>query len=98
MESRRLMLVLAVMAAAAILVAGCTTPGGNQTANASVGVLYSQGVGPMPNLLATSQVDGYIAWQPFVSIGTESRIAQLVEPSQDLPPAGMWENHPCCVL
>ena len=75
------------------------TPGGNQTVNnTTVGVLYSQGVGPMPNLLATKQIDGYIAWQPFVSIGTESQIAQLVEPSQDLPPAGMWENHPCCVL
>ncbi len=99
MESRRLMLVLAVMAAAALLAAGCTTPGGNQTVNnTTVGVLYSQGVGPMPNLLATKQIDGYIAWQPFVSIGTESQIAQLVEPSQDLPPAGMWENHPCCVL
>jgi ABC-type nitrate/sulfonate/bicarbonate transport system substrate-binding protein len=94
------MLVLVVVAAAALLAAGCTTtPGGNQTANnTTVGVLYSQGVGPMPNLLATKQIDGYIAWQPFVSIGTESQIAQLVEPSQDLPPAGEWINHPCCVL
>jgi ABC-type nitrate/sulfonate/bicarbonate transport system substrate-binding protein len=93
------MLVLAVVAAAALLAAGCTTPGGNQTANTTtVNVLYSQGVGPMPNLLATKQIDGYIAWQPFVSIATESGIAQLVEPSQDLPPAGMWENHPCCVV
>jgi NitT/TauT family transport system substrate-binding protein len=92
------MLVLAVLAAAALVAAGCTTPGGNQTANASVNVLYSQGVGPMPNLLATKQIDGYIAWQPFVSIGTESRIAQLVEESKDLPPEGMWENHPCCVV
>ncbi|MEN6517641.1 MAG: ABC transporter substrate-binding protein [Methanospirillum sp.] len=99
MDSRKLMLALAVVAAVALLGAGCTTtPGGNQTANVTVGVLYSQGVGPMPNLLATKQIDGYIAWQPFVSIATESRIAQLVEPSQDLPPAGEWINHPCCVL
>ena len=99
MDIPRMMLVLAVLAAAALLGAGCTTtPGGNQTANASVNVLYSQGVGPMPNLLATKQIDGYIAWQPFVSIGTESRIAQLVSESKDLPPEGMWENHPCCVL
>ncbi len=93
------MLVLVVMAAAALLAAGCTTtPGGDQTKNTTIGVLYSQGVGPMPNLIATKQIDGYIAWQPFVSIATESKIAQLVEPSQDLPPAGMWQNHPCCVL
>ena len=93
------MLVLALAAVAGLLVAGCTTPDGNQTAqNGTVNVLYSQGVGPMPNLLATSQIDGYIAWQPFASIATESKIAQLVESSQKLPPAGMWENHPCCVL
>ena len=100
MDSRKLLFLLAVVAAAALLAAGCTTtPGGNQTAtNTTVNVLYAQGVGPMPNLLATKQIDGYIAWQPFVSIATESQIAQLVEPSQDLPPAGMWINHPCCVL
>lgn len=98
MEFTRWVLVLAVAAVALLVAAGCTTPGANQTGNTTVGVLYSQGVGPMPNLLATRQIDGYIAWQPFVSIGTQSKIAQLVEPSQDLPPAGMWENHPCCVL
>jgi ABC-type nitrate/sulfonate/bicarbonate transport system substrate-binding protein len=66
------MLVLVVMAAAALLAAGCTTtPGGDQTKNTTIGVLYSQGVGPMPNLIATKQIDGYIAWQPFVSIATE---------------------------
>jgi len=97
MNTRRLVTVLALVVVA-LLAAGCTTPDGGQTSNTSVNVLYSQGVGPMPNLLATGQVDGYIAWQPFVSIATESEIAQLVEQSGDLPPAGMWENHPCCAL
>jgi len=93
-------LALAVLAVAGLLMAGCTTtpPGGNQTGNATVGVLYSQGVGPMPNLLATKQVDGYIAWQPFVSIANQSKIGQVVEYSQNLPPTSMWENHPCCVI
>ena len=99
MNTRELLPVLALVAVAALLVAGCTTPDGNGAGkNASVRILYSQGVGPMPNLLATNQIDGYIAWQPFVSIATESGIAQLVEMSGDLPPAGRWEQHPCCVL
>ena len=41
----------------------------------------------MPNLLATKQVDGYIAWQPFVSIATESKIGQVVANSRDMTPA-----------
>ena len=52
----------------------------------------------MPMLLATKQIDGYIAWQPFVSIGTESGIARLVVYSGQLPPAGSNINHPCCIL
>ena len=59
-----------------VLTAGCVQPAGTPapTTQTNVGILYSKGVGPMPMLLATKQIDGYIAWQPFVSIGTESRI------------------------
>ena len=64
-----------------VLIAGCTQPAGTPgpVSQTNVGILYSKGVGPMPMLLATKQIDGYIAWQPFVSIGTESGIARLVE-------------------
>jgi ABC-type nitrate/sulfonate/bicarbonate transport system substrate-binding protein len=83
-----------------VLTAGCIQPAGTPTptAQTNVGILYSKGVGPMPMLLATKQIDGYIAWQPFVSIGTESRIARLVVYSGQLPPAGSNINHPCCIL
>ena len=83
-----------------VLTAGCVQPAGNPTPTnqTNVGILYSKGVGPMPMLLATKQIDGYIAWQPFVSIGTESGIARLVEYSGQLPPAGSNINHPCCIL
>ncbi len=71
-----------------VLIAGCTQPAGTPgpVSQTNVGILYSKGVGPMPMLLATKQIDGYIAWQPFVSIGTESRIAKLVVYSDQLPP------------
>lgn len=100
MDTRLLTLALAVLAVAGLCCAGCTTPqsGGNKTENGTVAILYSQGVGPMPNLLATKQVDGYIAWQPFVSIATESKIGQVVTDSGDMPPVGMWNDHPCCVV
>jgi NitT/TauT family transport system substrate-binding protein len=83
-----------------VLTAGCVQPAGNPTptAQTNVGILYSKGVGPMPMLLATKQIDGYIAWQPFVSIGTKSGIARLVAYSGQLPPAGSNINHPCCIL
>jgi NitT/TauT family transport system substrate-binding protein len=83
-----------------VLTAGCVQPAGTPapTTQTNVGILYSKGVGPMPMLLATKQIDGYIAWQPFVSIGTESRIARLVVYSGQLPPAGSNIDHPCCIL
>ena len=76
---------LALIAIALILLtAGCTQPSGTASATTStstsqtnVGILYSKGVGPMPMLLATHQIDGYIAWQPFVSIGTKKRYCKI---------------------
>lgn len=61
-------------------------------------LLYTRGVGAMPMLLATKQIDGYVAWQPYLAIGEESGIGKLVCTSQDFPPSGIWEDQPCCVL
>ena len=89
--------VIALIAVALVLItAGCTQPA--QTTNSTVGILYSKGVGPMPMLLATHQIDGYIAWQPFVSIGSDSGIGKVVAYSGQLPPDASNVNHPCCIL
>ena len=82
---------------AGLVVAGCVVPGppSNQTV---VSILDARGVGQMPNLLATRQVDGYIAWQPFVEIARESSIGQLVVYSRDLPPERAWQDHPTNVF
>jgi NitT/TauT family transport system substrate-binding protein len=100
--------VIALVAIVLVLItAGCTQPAGQTgtttaaptpAGKAEVSILYSKGVGPMPMLLATKQVDGYIAWQPFVSIATESGIGKVVTYSGQLPPEGSNVNHPCCVL
>jgi NitT/TauT family transport system substrate-binding protein len=79
-----------------LALAGCITS--NPPSNPEVGILYSKGTGPMPMLLATDQVDGYIAWQPFVEVAPLAGIGKVISYSGDLPPAGEWEDHPCCVL
>jgi len=63
---------------------------------AKVELLYCKGVNLMPMLLATGQIDGYFAWQPYLSMAEESGIGKTVVLSQDFPPG--WQNHPCCVL
>jgi NitT/TauT family transport system substrate-binding protein len=91
-----------------LVAAGCTQQSGTSGSttaaattsapNADVGILYTAGVGPMPQLLATQQIDGYIAWQPYVSIATKSGIGKLVVYSGQLPPDESNVNHPCCIL
>lgn len=102
MANKMLAAVLAIGLAALLVVAGCVsepeTPTTPTTEGAEVGVTYSQGVGPMPMLLSTGEVDGYIAWQPFVEIATVSGIGKVASYSQDLPPEDMWKDHPCCVV
>lgn len=68
------------------------------TSQKTVGILYSKGVGPMPQLLATNQVGGYIAWQPYVQIAPQAGIGKIVSYSGALPPAGTWKNHPTNVF
>ncbi|HMA05793.1 MAG TPA: ABC transporter substrate-binding protein [Methanomicrobiales archaeon] len=77
-----------------LIAAGCTT----QQTTADVGILYTKGTGPMPTLLATKQIDGYIAWQPFVEVAPVAHIGKVITYSGDLPPDDRWKNHPCCVL
>ncbi len=92
---KRLIIALAVMLTA-LLIAGCITP--SPSGENSVSVIYTKGTGPMPTLLATDQIDGYIAWQPFVEVAPLAGIGKVLVYSGDLPPAGRWKNHPCCVF
>jgi len=63
-----------------------------------VEIMYCKGVSLMPLLLVTEQIDGFIAWQPYPALAEESGIGRQICLSEDLPPAGRWEDHPCCVL
>ncbi len=107
MKAMKIMATALIAVIFLLIIAGCTQPAGNTptvtptqtlSSQTSVGILYSKGVGPMPMLLATKQVDGYIAWQPFVSIASESNIGKVVDYSGQLPPDDSNVNHPCCIL
>jgi ABC-type nitrate/sulfonate/bicarbonate transport system substrate-binding protein len=97
MKPLKLTAIVIVACALFLLTAGCTQPS-TPTGNTTVSILYSKGVGPLPMLLATNQIDGYIAWQPFVAVASESGVGKVISYTGDLPPAGMWKDHPCCAL
>ncbi|HRX34210.1 MAG TPA: ABC transporter substrate-binding protein, partial [Methanoregulaceae archaeon] len=89
--------VLALACTFCLLFAGCVTPETPPDAGATVEIIYTN-TGQMPMLLATDQIDGYMAWQPFVAVATVSGIGKVVSYSQDMPPAGMWTDHTCCAF
>jgi NitT/TauT family transport system substrate-binding protein len=78
-----------------LIAAGCTT---TQQATGDVGILDAKTSGAMPTLLATKQIDGYIAWQPYVEVAPVAHIGKVITYSGSLPPDDRWKNHPCCVL
>jgi NitT/TauT family transport system substrate-binding protein len=65
---------------------------------AEVELLFCKGQSILPVLLTTGQIDGYVAWQPYLALAEKSGIGKVVALSRDFPPYGAWHNHPCCVL
>jgi ABC-type nitrate/sulfonate/bicarbonate transport system substrate-binding protein len=63
-----------------------------------VELLFYKGQSILPVLLTTGQIDGYVAWQPYLALAEKSGIGKVVAHSPDFPPEGVWHNHPCCVL
>ncbi|MDQ1261538.1 MAG: hypothetical protein QG575_719 [Euryarchaeota archaeon] len=72
----------------------------NKTDNgiSEVELLFCKGQSILPVLLTTGQIDGYVAWQPYLALAEKSSIGKVVALSRDFPPEGVWRNHPCCVL
>ena len=98
MHNKHLLIAAAfLVCVAAVFAAGCTSEPASTNGTPTVEVLYT-GVGTMPGLLATGKVDGYMIWQPFVAVGVEGDVGKVVSYSQDLPPAGAWKDHTCCVF
>ena len=95
MQKKHLVLAAAVLLCAAVVFsAGCVD---NGTSGDRVEILYSA-PGTMAQLLDSEAVDAVITWQPFVAGIEESGVGKVVSYSEDLPPAGKWEGHTCCVF
>jgi NitT/TauT family transport system substrate-binding protein len=91
---------LALLVVISIVAAGCIG-GGDETETPEptpVQIVYMSGVGTMPSALSNGEVNAYIAWQPMVAVAEVGNIGKVITYSQDLPPDGEWENHPCCAL
>ena len=94
MQKKHFILAAALLCLAVVFSAGCVDNGGS---GEKVEILYA-GVGNMPQLLESGAVDAAIAWQPFVAVIEEGQIGKVISYSEDLPPAGKWEGHTCCVF
>jgi len=81
----------------AVIFSGCVDNGTQETA-AMVKLINCKGQGSMPQLLSTGELDAVIAWEPTPEILKTKNIGKPIIYSQDLPPNGMWKNHPCCVI
>lgn len=73
--------------------AACITEQPPVKENTTVGILYSN-FGSMPTLLVSKEIDGYIAWQPFVEIAPMTGFGKVLAYTGDFA----WKHHPCCTL
>ncbi len=61
------------------------------TAGTEVNVLYS-GFGTMPTLMASKQIDAYIAWQPYVEVAPMAGFGRVLSYTGELPPIAKMEE------
>ena len=47
----------------------------------------------MTGVLASNQIDAFIAWEPYPSMAITKNTGKILINSSDI-----WQNHPCCVL
>jgi len=63
----------------------------------TISLLYAS-AGIMPQLVNTSQVDGFIVWEPVVSTAVLGGIGKRIATQSSLPPPDTWNKAACCVL
>ena len=108
MKTMKIPVIALIAIALLLLTAGCTQPAGTPPvvttttvpgtqAGTEIDVLYS-GFGTMPTLMASKQIDAYIAWQPYVEVAPMAGFGKVLSYSGELPPDSKWKGHPCCVF
>jgi len=86
-----------------VMLAGCigkgtTTETGTNVESPMVKLVNCKGQKTMAQLLSTGELDAVIAWQPTPAVIESKDVGKVIIYSGDLPPEGMWKNHPCCVM
>ncbi len=86
----------------AVMFSGCVSSSNSSSSSSSetamVKLVNCKGQSSMPQLLSTKELDAVIAWEPMPEIIRTKNIGKPIIYSQNLPPYGMWKNHPCCVI
>jgi len=77
---------------------GLTHEAEDATVNVMVKLVNLQGGKNMVPSLAAGMVDGIVMNQPTVSVAAAKGVGQVIANLADLPPAGMWKDHPCCCV
>jgi len=72
--------------------------GSTTTKSVMVDLINCKGQSAMSQLLSTGELDAVIAWQPTPAVLEAKNVGKIIIYSGDLPPKGMWKNHPCCVM
>ncbi len=87
-----------VMIKKALEAEGITYTENSKDKSAMVLLVNCKGQKSMPQMLSQKELDAVIAWEPMPEVLKTKGIGKPIVYSKDLPPAGMWEDHPCCVV
>jgi NitT/TauT family transport system substrate-binding protein len=61
-------------------------------------LVHTQGEKQTIPSLARGAVDGFVMNQPVPAVAVHKKLGKIICHLADLPPKGMWKEHPCCAL
>lgn len=67
-------------------------------AEADIILVNLKGTGNLIPSLQNGEVDAFIGPSPFPELAEVQEAGKIIVDLKDLPPAGQWENFPCCVM
>lgn len=73
-------------------------PGGASSPEVKIQLLDLHGEQNLMPSLASGLVDGYVVNEPAASLAEIKGVGRIICDLSDLPPEGMWRNHPCCCV
>ncbi|HOO96741.1 MAG TPA: ABC transporter substrate-binding protein [Caldisericia bacterium] len=87
-----------IIAQKAFIEVGITQTEDPTNTDAMVLWINQKGQDNMTTNLAAGLIDGFVANQPTPAQAIVEGVAKFITELSVLPPEGMWENHPCCMV